>query len=126
MFNQACEKDVWGACNNAGLLYQKGEKYLNLPKDIERAIECFSKACEGNFANGCFNLSILYLTGHDGVAKDMGKALEYSVKSCKLGHSWGCVNASRMYSQGDGVEINKKMAEEFKKLAKENSGKGWR
>ena len=97
---------------------------MNVPKDIKRAIECFSKACEGNFANGCFNLSILYLTGHDGVAKDMGKALEYSVKSCKLGHSWGCVNASRMYSQGDGVEINKKMAEEFKKLAKENSGKG--
>ena len=87
-------------------------------------MQSFTKACDGNFRNGCFNLSVMYLTGCQGIGKDMVKALEYSVKSCKLGHSWGCANASRIYSQGDGVDVNLEKAQEFKKLAKECDGKG--
>ena len=119
LFNKACEKNVWGACNNAGLLYQKGEKHFHIPRNMDKAMQSFTKACDGNFRNGCFNLSIAHLTGFQGVDKDMVKALEYSVKSCKLGHSWGCINASRIYSQGDGVDIDMKKAEEFRKLAKD-------
>ena len=122
LFNKACEHDVFGACNNAGLLYQKGEKHFNIPKDINKAIESFSKGCQGKFKNACFNLSIIYLTGNNGVRKNMEKALDYSVQSCRLGHKWGCINASRMYSLGDGVDINMKMADEFKQLAKECDG----
>ena len=124
LFNKACEKNVWGACNNAGLLYQKGEKHFHVPRNMDKAMQSFTKACDGNFRNGCFNLSVVYLTGCQGIDKDMVKALEYSVKSCKLGHSWGCINASRIYSQGDGVEVDLKKAQEFKKLAKECDGKG--
>lgn len=124
LFNKACENKVWGACNNAGLLYQKGEKHFQISRNMSKAIQSFTKACEGNFRNGCFNLSVLYLTGKQGVEKDMVKALEYSVKSCKLGHAWGCLNTSRIYSQGDGVEVDVKKAQEFKKLAKECNGSG--
>lgn len=124
LFNKACERNVWGACNNAGLLYQKGEKHFHVPRDMEKALHSFNKACDGNFRNGCFNLSVVYLTGNHGIDKDMVKALEYSVKSCKLGHSWGCMNASRIYSQGDGVEVDLDKARLFKNLAKECNGKG--
>ena len=83
------------------------------------AEEYFKRSCGGNFKNGCFNLSILYLQGKYDVAKDMEKALQYSLRSCELGHPWGCGNASRMLRVGDGVPIDTTYADEMLKRAKE-------
>ena len=124
LFHKACEKNIWGACNNAGLLHQKGEKHFSIPRNMNKAIELFSMACNGNFRNGCFNLSVIYLAGCNEVKKDMVKALDLSIKSCRLGHAWGCVNASRIYAQGDGVQVDVTKANEFKKLAETCNGKG--
>ena len=89
--------------------------------DIHKAIELFQKACKGKHRNGCFNLSIIYLTGKYGISKDMNKAFEFSMKSCQMGHPWGCANISRMYATGDGVEKNTDEAARFKQLAKQMS-----
>lgn len=113
-----------GGCNNAGLVHQNG--YQDKPPDHEKALELFSKSCEGGFKNGCFNTSVVYLQGRDDVVeKNMKKALDYSLKSCELGHPWGCANASRILRLGDGgiekdAERAKKLLEKAKKLSKPN------
>lgn len=94
---------------------------LEEKRDIHKAMELFDKACKGKHRNGCFNLSIVYLTGNYGIPKDMKKAFEFSMKSCQMGHPWGCANISRMYATGDGVEKNTDEAARFKKLAKQMS-----
>ena len=105
-----------GGCNNAGLVAQNGHQAVQ--PDGKTAEGYFKRACDGDFKNGCFNLSILYLQGKH-VDKDMGKALEYSLKSCQLGHPWGCGNASRILKTGDGVPKDEKKGEELLKRAKE-------
>ena len=122
LFQESCAKKSPGACNNAGLMYQKGVKGSTIEKDLPKAIELFTKACDYGHRNGCFNLSAIYLTGKDGIPKDMKKAFELSLKSCEMSHPWGCVNVSRMYTLGDGVEKNPQEAEKFKRLAKLYSG----
>ena len=82
----------------------------------------FSKSCELGHPNGCFNLSVIYLTGKDGIPKDLPKAFELSQKSCNMMHPWACANISRMYAIGDGVEKNPQEAEMYKRLAKKYSG----
>ena len=94
---------------------------LDEKTDIHKAMELFDKACKGKHRNGCFNLSIVYLTGKSGIPKDMTKAFELSMKSCQMGHPWGCANISRMYATGDGVVKNAEEAARFKRLAKSMS-----
>ena len=110
-----------GGCNNAGLVYQNG--YQDRPPDHQKALEFFTKSCDGGFRNGCFNLSIAYLQGRENcIDKDMRKALEYSLKSCKLGHPWGCANASRILRLGDGgIDKDIDRAEKLLKRAKKLS-----
>lgn len=105
-----------GGCNNAGLIAQNG--YDSLKPCGDTAKKYFQQACDGDFKNGCFNLSLLYLKG-DLVEKNMPKALEYSLKSCNLGHPWGCGNASRILKTGDGVHQDKAKGEQLLKKAKE-------
>lgn len=123
LFHRACDLQSSGACNNAGLVYQNGVKGSTIQKDMNKAIEMFRKSCEYGHPNGCFNLSVIYLTGKDGIPKDLAKAADLSLKSCSMMHPWACANLSRMYSTGDGVEKNPQDAEKYKRLAKKYSGR---
>nr|XP_033771673.1 cytochrome c oxidase assembly factor 7 isoform X1 [Geotrypetes seraphini] len=105
------------ACHNVGLLAHDGRLFDEKPDPL-MARDYYSKACEGNFAASCFNLSALYLQGAQGLPKDMNQALNYSLKACDLGHMWGCANASRMYKLGDGIEKNDVKAEALINKAK--------
>lgn len=120
-FMKSCEKGgkkSANACHSAGLLAQDGRANNGQP-DSAVARDCYTKACDGNFAPSCFNLSVMYLQGAPGVPKDMSQALKYSLKGCELGHVWACANASRMYKLGDGVEKSDAKAEELKNRAKQ-------
>ncbi|RDD47728.1 Cytochrome c oxidase assembly factor 7B [Trichoplax sp. H2] len=120
-FLMACEANISGACNNAGLILQHGTE--KSPKDVKRAEALFEKACKDDFANGCFNQSILYLTGREKeIPRDMEKAVELGVKSCNLGHLWGCMNASKAYKTGDGIEADQEKAKKFSDIALELMG----
>ena len=118
-FEKGCVGNSVGACNNAGMIYQSGHAESKIEVDMNKAVERFTKACSLGHRMGCFNLSSIYLTGKNGVAKDLPKAFELSLKTCELGHPWACANVSRMYKVGDGVEANLGKSEEFKKKAKE-------
>ncbi|XP_041886648.1 cytochrome c oxidase assembly factor 7A isoform X2 [Corvus kubaryi] len=120
-FMKSCEKGgkkSANACHSAGLLAQDGRANNDQPDPVA-ARDYYTKACDGNFAPSCFNLSVLYLQGAAGVPKDMSHALKYSLKGCELGHVWACANASRMYKLGDGVEKNDAKAEDLKNRAKQ-------
>lgn len=70
-------------------------------QDTERAAALLQQACDDEFRNGCFNLSIMHLTGVAGkFAVDKPKALEFAARACRLGHTYGCVNAARMCALG--------------------------
>ena len=122
LYTDACSKGSFGACNNAGLVYQGGVGDGQV--DLTKAEEFFKKSCDGKFKNGCFNLSALYLpkkepSKGDEIEKEVWeKALHYSLLSCDLGHAWGCVNASRIFKLGYGVKADITRAEELKKRAK--------
>eukprot|EP00112_Aurelia_sp_Birch-Aquarium-sp1_P012699 Seg2673.4 transcript_id=Seg2673.4/GoldUCD/mRNA.D3Y31 product="Cytochrome c oxidase assembly factor 7" protein_id=Seg2673.4/GoldUCD/D3Y31 len=118
-YNKGCEGDSIGACNNAGMIYQSGHKKSNIEIDMDKAVECFTKACDKGHRAGCFNLSSIYLTGKNGVSKDPTKAFELTLKTCELGHPWACANVSRMYKIGDGVEKDEERAQDFRKRAEE-------
>ncbi|XP_029474681.1 cytochrome c oxidase assembly factor 7 [Rhinatrema bivittatum] len=120
-FLTSCEKGgkkSVDACHNVGLLVQDGQ-VLDEKPDPLLARDYYTRACEGNFAASCFNLSALYIQGAAGLPKDMSRALNYSLKACDLGHMWGCANASRMYKLGDGTESDEAKAEALKNRAEE-------
>ncbi|XP_067157361.1 cytochrome c oxidase assembly factor 7 isoform X2 [Apteryx mantelli] len=120
-FLKSCEKGgkrSINACHNVGLLAHDGRVNDDKPDPVV-ARDYYTKACDGNFAPSCFNLSVIYLQGAPGVPKDMNLALQYSLKACELGHMWACANASRMYKIGDGIEKNDTKAEALKNRAKQ-------
>ncbi|NXN63325.1 COA7 factor, partial [Himantopus himantopus] len=120
-FMKSCEKGgkkSVNACHNVGLLAHDGRVNDDKPDPVV-ARDYYTKACDGNFAPSCFNLSVIYLQGAPGVPKDMNHALRYSLKGCELGHIWACANASRMYKLGDGIEKNDAKAEDLKNRAKQ-------
>ncbi|XP_027318730.1 cytochrome c oxidase assembly factor 7 [Anas acuta] len=121
-FLKSCEKGgkkSVNACHNVGLLAHDGRVNDDDKPDPVAARDYYTKACDGNFAPSCFNLSVIYLQGAPGVPKDMNRALKYSLKGCELGHIWACANASRMYKLGDGIEKNDAKAEDLKNRAKQ-------
>uniref|UniRef100_A0A8C0B2P3 Cytochrome c oxidase assembly factor 7 n=1 Tax=Buteo japonicus TaxID=224669 RepID=A0A8C0B2P3_9AVES len=120
-FMKSCEKGgkkSVNACHNVGLLAHDGRVNDDKPDPVV-ARDYYTKACDGNFAPSCFNLSVIYLQGAPGVPKDMNHALKYSLKGCELGHIWACANASRMYKLGDGIEKDDAKAEDLKNRAKQ-------
>ncbi|KAM9005738.1 cytochrome c oxidase assembly factor 7 [Sarcophilus harrisii] len=120
-FLKACEKPgkkSINACHNVGLLDQDGRLNDNKP-DLIRARDYYTRACDGNYAPSCFNLSTMYLQGSPNIPKDMSLALKFSLKACDLGHVWACANASRMYKLGDGVAKDETKAESLKNKAKQ-------
>ena len=117
LYESACAKGLLEACNNAGIVW-KGGTGEDGSSNHSRAASYFSQACDGNFKNGCFNLSVMYLQGSEAVPKNLPKALFYSMKSCDLGHPYACANAARMYKLGDGVDVDKEKAEKLHNQAK--------
>nr|WP_272892063.1 hypothetical protein [Campylobacter sp. RM8965] len=51
-----------------------------------KVAKLFSKACDGNNANACYNLGVLYESGKGGKSL----AIKYYDKGCKLGDSQSC------------------------------------
>ena len=121
-FLMACEKPgkkSTEACHNVGLLAHDGQVNEDGQPNLERARDYYTRACDGNYAASCFNLSAMFLQGAPSFPKDMGLACKYAMKACDLGHVWACANASRMYKLGDGVDKDEAYAEDLKNRARQ-------
>ena len=115
-YGHGCDGGHMQSCYNAALVLQSDqiekEDYLGAKKFLELA-------CEKSHVESCNLLSAYYIRGKPDIPKDMSKAFEYAKMSCDKGHIYGCANVSVMYKKGEGVELNKKLSEQYKKRAKD-------
>jgi len=65
--------------------------------------EDYSKACDGGYATGCYNLGLRYEFGK-GVKQDDFKAMKYYTKACDCGYAGGCFSLGSMHEFGRGVK----------------------
>jgi TPR repeat protein len=78
-------------CNNLGAFHRDGK---GVKQDHARALELFTRACDGDEAIGCANLAHAHQEGH-GVAKNAEQAAAFSAKACKLGRTESCEKAGQ-------------------------------
>ena len=97
--------------NNATVCTGLGTAYY-LRQDYKKAGELYSKACDLESGEGCFNLGGLYINGK-GVRQDYKKASELYSKACDLGNGVGCFNLGFLYKKGLGVRQDKSTAKEY-------------
>ncbi|GAA8368051.1 hypothetical protein HpBT210_05550 [Helicobacter pylori] len=68
------------------MLYSNGQ---GVEKNLTKAAQFYSKACDLKEGDGCGALGGLYYNG-DGVKQDFKKAVALFEKACKLGNQLAC------------------------------------
>jgi hypothetical protein len=69
-------------CYNLGIMYDNGE---SVQKDILKAIELLTKACDMGYAYGCYRLGLMYE-----YRNNIPKALKMYTKACDMKEERGC------------------------------------
>ena len=96
------------SCGAAGESYDHGD-IKGVKQDKFKAVELYTKACDGGRAGSCSNLGFMYSNG-EGVRQDKFKAVELYTKACDGGDAKGCSNLGVMYANGEGVRLDRKRA----------------
>jgi TPR repeat protein len=60
------------------------------PRDPQRALSYWRRACERANAQACAFLGVMYEDGPDGLLRDADKSLEAMNRACNLGHPRAC------------------------------------
>ncbi|CAJ99755.1 conserved hypothetical protein [Helicobacter acinonychis str. Sheeba] len=81
----------------------------NKARNFTQAKKYFEKACNLNYAEGCFGLGILYIHKDFG-EKNYKKALALMTKGCELNYAVGCSFLGTLYQNGNGVKKDLKKA----------------
>jgi len=104
------------ACNAAGVMFEFDEGTSTEPA---LASGFYTRACDGNYAQGCNNLAWLYLRGR-GVRKDLPHAMflfmtafDAAQIACRNGDASGCLLAGEMLYEGRGVKEDEAQALAF-------------
>lgn len=111
--------------DSLGALCQRGdinsclqgiELWENDEVDNISYVDFADKACDLGDADSCYSLAFAYDPdeGDEGFEPDLGKFLYYLDKSCTLGDYPDCENLSEIYSDGDIVERNTLLAQNYK------------
>lgn len=112
-------------CNegDAKKCYMLGVAYAGFGSGTEGA-KLFSKACDGDIAEGCTGLGLAYLQEVEGFKSDYKKAANLMIKGCDGGDATGCYYLGLLYSRGDGINQDKiKAYQLWMKLAKQGNEK---
>ena len=96
----SCRAGDPAACNEYGQKLLSGSHVLR--DDSTAALE-FTRACEGNVADGCARLAVLYQSGR-GFKKDSARAVPLLQKACEGGAMDGCARLGLLYREGAGIE----------------------
>ncbi len=81
--------------------YDQG-KAAHERKDYADARRLYTIACNGNDANGCFELGYTYEVG-EGAAPDKARAAQLYDRACTLHDAYSCNNLGVMFHTGTGV-----------------------
>jgi TPR repeat protein len=111
-----CTADDAQACNAAGVMFEFDEGASSEPT---LASGFYSRACDGNYAQGCNNLAWLYLRGR-GVPQDQPHAMllfmaafDSAKLACMRGDASGCLLAGELLYEGRGVQADDAQAVAF-------------
>jgi uncharacterized protein len=109
-FDAACKQGIWGGCNNAGLIVEKGADDTQV--DLKRAFEFYKKGCDAHNPVSCNLLANLYRRGQY-VSKNIDIAIKLYKKACSKGFPLACHDVGVLYFNGDGVKTDYKKAAMF-------------
>jgi len=96
-YESGCKRNVLRACAKLGFRLVEASRD---PAPVKRAIELFTRACDGADALGCANLASFTWDG-EGVPKDAKKAAQYAEKACTGGDAFGCGTLGSLWAQGE-------------------------
>ena len=71
--------------------------------NLTKAMELYTKTCDGGLSLGCQNLGMMYKNGQ-GTKQDNTKAADLFTKGCEGGNARSCHNLGSMYEAGQGVK----------------------
>lgn len=98
-----CKKGIPGQCFNLGIFHQDR-------KDYKKAKKYYKFACDGGYADGCYNYGYLFMDGIGGV-EDHEVMVKYYKKGCVFGQWRACNFLSTIYLKGiPGVDKDSKKA----------------
>ncbi len=106
-----CASRVAGACVQLGQAYFRGD---GIPKDLDRALEFFSRACDGEDTKGC-GLLIGYGWRADG--KVSARAVALLSAACNGGKAEDCHSLGRAHAWGLGAPKDEMRGAELYKQA---------
>ena len=86
LMTRSCERGYLKDCNTIGFIYSIYSK----DKDLSKAIEPYTKACNGGIMDSCMYLGGLYGFGVEGVQQDISKADRLMRKACNGGVKYAC------------------------------------
>ncbi|MDR0468035.1 MAG: sel1 repeat family protein [Campylobacteraceae bacterium] len=109
-FEKKCNNKNFKSCEYLGNIYSLGE--LGIRQDYAKAVEYFTKACDGGVARSCGSLGVSYLNGQ-GVRQDYAKALNILNKACDKDDAVSCFGVGILYESGVGVEKDISQAKEY-------------
>ncbi len=106
-------------CDNGNLIDCYGLAMITahgddgVQKDETKALELFTKACDGSHAKACYELGKSYLAGR-GAQQDNVKARKLFNKACDAGSNGACYNLGAAYGTGSiGVKQDNSKASKF-------------
>jgi TPR repeat protein len=81
-------------------MYNNGEI---VAQNYTKAVELFTKACDGGHTVGCNNLGVSYHEGK-GVVQNDTKAIELFTKACNGGDELGCNNLKNIQAKSMDIQ----------------------
>lgn len=102
------------AAFNLALLYTDG---AGVDRDVDRALDLYTKAGEAGSGSAFFNMGVIYDDGVPGVEPNKKKAVEYYLKAVKLKHPGATLNVGVMYRTGKGMPQSDEKAATWYEMA---------
>jgi TPR repeat protein len=113
----SCNYGDINMCFLVGNGYKNGRSTINniyawFGYDDFKAVQFFTKACNGGNAKGCGALGTMYNEGK-GTPQNKDKAAQLFIKACNANEASACNNLGTMYQNGYGMWGNKSKAKEL-------------
>eukprot|EP01080_Neovahlkampfia_damariscottae_P002761 gene2761-4169_t len=113
-YNKAYYYGYTTALVQLGLLYEVGEK---VERDINKALEYYSKALEEKCYVACDSIAYIYSEGVPGVEKDLKKAVEYAQIGAQHRNPGSYYFLGRSFQFGFGCQVNLLTAYKYYRLS---------
>ena len=94
-----------GACYHLGDIYTQ-------EKNVQKAREFYTKACDGGHAKGCYQIGLIYENGEI-VKHNYAMAAKFYTKSCNGSNEKACLKLGYMYKNALGVKADSSKAKDF-------------